>query len=94
LDENKDGKVSLEEGLKEFAPPKEELHEHLAQKIKKAHLDWIHMHNPILEPNRLAYRDISMPEILTEEEREEELAKMNEEASEIMKNLKNDWIIS
>lgn len=76
MDDNKDGKVTLEEGLKEFVPKNKETHEYLAQKIRQAHLEWIHLKDPVLEPNRLAYRDISMPEILSKEEREKELQKM------------------
>ena len=94
MDENKDGIVTLEEGLEEFVPSREELHEHLVQKIKQAHLQWIRMENPILEPNLLAYRDISMLEISTKKEREEELEKMKEQSDKIMENLEKDWILN
>jgi hypothetical protein len=77
MDKNKDGKVSLKEGLEEFVPKKEEIHEHLSQKIKSAHVEWIHTNNLNLNPNRLAYREIPTLEILTEKEREERLLELN-----------------
>ncbi|MBE0496301.1 MAG: hypothetical protein IBX45_07805 [Campylobacterales bacterium] len=73
LDQDKNGAVSLEEGLATYANEDKNVHETLTSAVQNAHRVWINQDNPTLEPNRLAYRDLSMLEIQTQEEREQAL---------------------
>lgn len=73
LDQDKNGAISLEEGLSTYASKDKDVHETLTNAVQNAHRIWIDQDNPTLEPNRLAYRDLSLPQIQTQEERERTL---------------------
>ena len=70
LDKNKDGTITLEEGLEDYVPKGENLKTHFINKTESSHLAWVRVNSILLEPNILKHRNLPI-ETMTKKEREE-----------------------
>jgi len=74
LDENKDGTITLREGLEDYTPEDKTVDEHLAKSVYNSHMHWIYDDRLVkrtLPLNIVGIRDISPEQILSNKEREE-----------------------
>ncbi|WP_024954558.1 hypothetical protein [Sulfurospirillum arcachonense] len=68
LDKDKDGTITLKEGMVDFTPKDKDVEKHLADKVKQDHDKWVSNENIVLDPNKIMMRDIVTRKFMTEEE--------------------------
>ncbi len=87
MDKDMNGTVSLQEGLEDKSSGSEPLRQHLIAKAGIEHTAWINHTEPLLRPDLVESRDISLPQIKTWQERREELEQMKRQAKESMRGI-------
>lgn len=82
LDKDKDGTITLKEGMVDFTPKDKALDEHLVDTVKENHDAWVRKNHIVLDPQKILNRDIPTEEISTYEEKLEELEKFKEQMAQ------------
>ena len=99
LDKDKDGTITLKEGLEDFTHSNNNVENYLVEKVKSNHNTWVRDFDIVLDPNAIATRDISTLEIRTQEEWEQATKELNEHMIKIqtdektLKMMEDQWKI-
>ncbi len=78
LDKDKDGTITLKEGMVDFTPKDKSVEKHLVDNIQSNHGAWVIKNNIILDKQNIMIRDIPTSNIITEKERKEALKAFEE----------------
>jgi len=85
LDKDKNGTITLKEGMVDFTPKDKSVENHLVDKIQRAHDTWVRHFDIVLDTKNIMARDISVREITTDKERKEVIQAMKESSKKVTK---------
>jgi len=78
LDKDKDGTITLREGMVDFTPKNKDIEEHLVDKVKNDHDAWVRKNHIVLDHQTILTRDIVTNKITTYEEKLEKLEELKQ----------------
>ncbi|MDD3342895.1 MAG: hypothetical protein PHR87_04895 [Sulfurospirillaceae bacterium] len=83
MDQDKDGTITLKEGLVDFTPPKKSVENFLVEKMKSFHDEWVIQSNIVLDQYHIATNNVPITAIITQQDMDEALKQFNEDAKQL-----------